>query len=291
LGFGSLEDAANPFVEFFNEDGSSDTPRKSTIIRAIFDYLKEINKNKAGNYFGLFGGLAGFFQSWRDLFSGNCEFGAKKTYFDLSKNGIDSWKAMYDIFASHFSNDNGFGTGVYSRAGQTGAGVFGLTASTAGIISTVYELINTQHQNGWDTTGDWVTKLTDSGTDFGKSAYEVYELARYGKSATSVYSPVTKWMTLVDTVAATGGQTIKSIGKYSADGKWDLDDTCLTAVESSVSGLYAMVKGLSFGLISEDTTGVSAEDISNGLENWARDAGKALGNWCIEHNCTWLLGK
>lgn len=172
LSFGGSQDGQNPFFGYINEDGGASGTKKSDVVKAFLDYLKEVGSNEAGNYFGLLGGFAGFYGSWMDLFSGNCEYGAKKTYFDLSKNSVDTWKSMYDIFANHFSYGNDFGTGIYSRVGQTAAGAFGLTASTAGIVSTVNELINTQHQNGWDTAGDWIAKLTDSSTDFGKDAYE-----------------------------------------------------------------------------------------------------------------------
>ena len=73
-----------------------------------------------------------------------------------------------------------------------------------------------------------------------------------------------------------------NIMKMKADGQWTIDDTAQTMLDSSTAGLYKMIDKLSFGLISEKTTNVSAQQISDALKNgavkWGTDAGMRVVN-------------
>jgi hypothetical protein len=240
-------------------------------------------------------GLAGAFhdlkKSWNEFFSGKWDYGVESAYFDLGKNLLGFWKQIYDTAADKFSLENAFGTGIFSKTGQVTVGGIGALGSLFGVGSDIYKLLNTDYQSGWEATGDLISTLTSSGGETTKDIYETYRLAKYGKEAsTGPYSPAGLWLTFAETVTSAGGQAFKSIGKYSADGNWDMKDTGRTGIEIGVSGLWAMINGLSFGIV-ENVTGATADSISQGLEDWATGVGKNLGNWCVENNCTWILGK
>ncbi len=96
-----------------------------------------------------------------------------------------------------------------------------------------------------------------------------------------LYSPLTFYSTIAKSYLSAFSQGFTSYEKYSADGVWDLGDTGKTGIEFGVTGLYSMLNSLSFGLISEKTTGVSAEEISTGIENWATDVGTGAGNYIV----------
>ena len=56
-------------------------------------------------------------------------------------------------------------------------------------------------------------------------------------------------------------------------------DTASTGIEASVAGLYAMLSSLTFGIISENFTGVSAKDVSDFLKNRAGNIGVEAGEY------------
>ena len=96
-----------------------------------------------------------------------------------------------------------------------------------------------------------------------------------------LYSPTLFYSTIAKGYISASSQGFKSYEKYIEDGAWDLNDSGRSAVEIGMSGLYSRADVLTFGLISDKTTGVTADDISNGLETWASNVRKGVGDYIL----------
>lgn len=105
--------------------------------------------------------------------------------------------------------------------------------------------------------------------------------------ANGVVSPLKIYTTIAKGYIAAFAQGFKSIDEYSADGVWDAGDTGALGIDFASKGLYTMVnsfhKMFTFGLSLEDTTGVSAEDVSSGLKDMAGGIGTDAGEYILNN--------
>ena len=118
------------------------------------------------------------------------------------------------------------------------------------------------------------THVVDMGTD-------IYDWVSKADTK-GMYTPAGIYGTIASSYIESGSVAYKDIMKMKADGQWTIDDTAQTMLDSSTAGLYKMIDKLSFGLISEKTTNVSAQQISDTLKNgavkWGTDAGMRVVN-------------
>lgn len=90
-----------------------------------------------------------------------------------------------------------------------------------------------------------------------------------------------------ETLIGSAAQGSKSIGKYLEDGNWDLMDTAQTGVDVAVVGLSKIVFGVTalftYGVVSEETLGIDAQNMSDGLKELAKNVGKNAGQYIVDH--------
>lgn len=62
-----------------------------------------------------------------------------------------------------------------------------------------------------------------------------------------LWTPLDVYSAICEATVRSGAQLIRSVGKYSKDGNWDLNDTAETALDVSMAGIYGISHSLSFG--------------------------------------------
>ncbi len=203
---------------------------------------------------------------------------------DVASDSAGFWESLYKFAKVKYKEqiDLGKGVGLFSDKGQKGVGCISFAGDVTGLISKLIDATVKEYDNWWETVGEY---LGIGGNLFktGQSGKDLWNLFHGVKPEISkgLYSPAALWGIFADTCFSTFSQVFTSIGEYSADGKWTTDDTAATLVDTSVSGLYAIIKGLSFGTVSEKTTGISAQDISDYLQNWAKEKGRDIGEFIL----------
>lgn len=193
---------------------------------------------------------------------------------DLGGSSCSLWKAMYDQL-----EDQGRGW-FFTDPGQKTADGIGLTGDALQAAASLYGAVDTIRNSDMGLAGD-VGELIDAGSDTGDLIQSITELGK--ASPEGVYTPAKIYTTIYESYLDAIGQGLKSYDKYSADGQWDLRDTGATGVEAGVTGLYKMAECLTFGVISEETTGVSSEEISGVLESWAENRGREAGEYIMNN--------
>ena len=107
------------------------------------------------------------------------------------------------------------------------------------------------------------------------------EILTMGNDSKGIYTPSSLYASIAKGYISALGQAFKSYEDYSADGEWSGMDTGATMVDASVDGLYSMVDALTFGLISEESTQVSADQISDSLKSWASGIGDRSAHYIL----------
>lgn len=199
-------------------------------------------------------------------------------WFDLSDKSIGLWTGFYK-YLKVFYNEAG---NIFSIGNQTKVEGLGLGGNILGLISSIFGIAdtidNTENPDAAGVIGQ-LFGVGDDAVDIWESCKELQNVG--DASSSGIYTPLKLYTSIAKSYLEAIGQGFSSYDKYSADGSWDLGDTAATGIESSVSGLYAMASALTFGLVSEGTTGVSADDISSFLENSCGDIGTRAGNYIM----------
>ncbi len=209
--------------------------------------------------------LFGFFTGDKKGWSGFADL------CDLGKSSSDLWKALYKKMD--------VGGLLEGRWGSKVAGL-GVVASTVGLLGKIAEAAGGDNSTGWNIASN----VFDAGSgvfDLGKS---IYEFKNFGKLTESgLWTSAGQWATLGETVTSTISQALESIGKYSADGTWDLGDTAATGIDSAMAGLEKLISGVTFGTISAKTFGTDTDQMSDAVKNWAGNTGKSAGEYILNN--------
>ncbi len=199
-----------------------------------------------------------FFETlWGDEGKGAVGF-AK--WLDLADTSSDVWKSMYEMFEKAFEDNPGIDA-FREKFGKWAGGV-GLTGDALGFIGS---LIDTLTVDGKTVDEMW-NSFQEMGRDLLDTIGDGYELF-FDPDKSGIYGKVGSTVILAQTAFSFIGESISSWQEYYADGEWDMGDTGALMIDSSISGLAALIEGVTFGLVSEDTTGISADDISNGIKD------------------------
>ena len=106
----------------------------------------------------------------------------------------------------------------------------------------------------------------------------------------SIWSPLDIYSTVASIGIKSSAQLVKSVDKYSADGKWDLKDTGETFIDTSMVGIKTFSNKLTFGLDdlifgAIDQTGGKVGYVDQAIQGYkilANNIGTAIGNWWID---------
>lgn len=201
--------------------------------------------------------------------------------FDLFDNSVGLWTGFYDYLKTKY-NEVGE---IFSKENQKYVKGMDIVSSVAAYISSLFGAIDTIQTS--EDMGD-VGKV---GVIFGtnKNAVSLWEailkLIYSGDKTPNIttksgcYSPLSFYAAILKGYISAISQGFASVDEYSADGEWSVMDTASTGIEASVAGLYAMLSSLTFGIISENFTGVSAKDVSDFLKNRAGNIGVEAGEY------------
>ena len=241
-------------------------------LKALFKWADKLGISSQS---GLAGSGLSYVDALYAFFSGDMKgLTGAQDWCRLGDKSIGLWTDFYDYLNKFY---NGSGT-LFSAANQTKVAGIGLAGSLIGLCGAAAGVADTiQNTDNMGTAGKigHILGLGDEVTDVAGSAAKLGGLGK-GKG---LYTPLSKYLTIAKGYTAFASQGFLSYEKYMADGVWDMEDTAATGVDSSVAGLYAMVDSLTFGLISEDTTGVSAEEISESLKDFGKETGSRAGNY------------
>lgn len=250
--------------------------RISSIIKSI---LKWKDKTKSDNTAGITKDGLSYLESLYKFIHGDMSgLTAADNWCDLCSNSMGLWKGFYG-YLKKFYNETG---NIFSIANQkkvAGLGIFaGFVGWGGDIFGAVDTIKNTENMGIAGKMG----KIIGTG-DNAVNIWEGIENLRHvgDKTSSGIYSPLSLYATIAKGYISAFSQGLSSFEEHSADGKWDMGDTAATGVESSVEGLYSMISSLTFGLVSEGTTGISADDVSHTLENVEDDIGTRAGEYIM----------
>lgn len=239
-------------MQYFKSKGKFTGDEESSMMATGMGYLKD-----------LFGFYTGDKKGWSGL----------ADLCDLGKSSSDLWTALYKKMD--------IGGLLEGRWGTKVAGL-GIAASSVGLLGKIAEAICGDNSTGWNITAN----IFDAGSgifDVGQSIYEFKNFAKLAESSQGLWTSAGQWATLGETVTSTLSQAFKSIGKYSADGKWDLGDTAATGIDSAITGLEKLISGVTFGTISAKTFGTDTDQMSDAVKNWAGNTGKSAGDYIVNN--------
>ncbi|MCD7814309.1 MAG: hypothetical protein LUH20_09760 [Lachnospiraceae bacterium] len=273
------------------EAGNSDDADSSNGIDTFLNYILDFGKkyltifnkffgdDEAGlgsKFFSYFKNLFGFFSGDKSGLTGVSD------WFDLASGSSNLWnsiysymKKTYDALDDKSQYNNLVGAwGDSSDAIGVGGSLFGLFA---GIMDTADTLLS-----GETTIGERIASIIDGASgliDVVKAIYNVGHTVARGL----LFSATDLWATFAKTITSSVSQLAKSISNYLEDGTWDLGDTGATGVEMAVAGLTTMISALTLGIISPETFGTTAEDISSALEGFTEDLGTWIGELILSY--------
>lgn len=265
---------------------SNESEKDKQFLSIIKSTLKWADETDSDPNPGIINDGLSYIESLLQFFTGDkTGLTGAKDWFDLGDNSISLWAEFYDYLKDFY---NGAGN-TFSLSNQEKVAELRVVAGTFGLISSIFgaaDIIGNTENIG---TAGITSEILEGGSNVVDIWGGIEKLKHVGDTATNittrdgVYSPLSFYTTIAKGYISSIAQGFSSYEKYSADGKWDLGDTGATGIESAVSGLYSMIQSLTFGLVSDKTTGVSSEEISAGLENWASDIGDRAGNYIV-HN-------
>lgn len=201
--------------------------------------------------------------------------------FDLGDKSIGLWKGFYDYLKDFYQ-----GAGkTFSINNQYIAAKIGIVGGILGGIGGLCGAVDTINNTDNIGTAGVIGKILGVGDNVVDIGVDIEKMKNIGKSVdTRVYSPTMCYTTIAKSYLSAISQGFTSYDKYSADGVWDLKDTAATGLEASVSGLGTMIDTLTFGLVSERTTGISSEEVSECFSKLANNAGTRAGNYILNNS-------
>lgn len=213
----------------------------------------------------------GFFTGEKKGWSGAAD------YCGLFDSSVGLWKGFYDLAAGTLTEaqKKGIKTGLFSKKGETAVAGLNLAGDTFGFLEAIFEANSKFGEN--DIYNNAANYL-ESGDELFKVGKDIYGIAKTKVKPGASYLYEATVSGVVDATA----QTVRSIGKYSADGKWDSNDTAATGVDMSVAGLYGIVDSLSFGHADFIFHTDNPQDIADGLKGWAEDTGTKIGHFIVD---------
>lgn len=203
----------------------------------------------------------------------------------LAQSSLEVWTEMYDWLGQQSRNS---GASAFNDEIKGKVKAFGIVSSALGLSASVLAASEKLDEKKW-------YKIVSDYMDCGKDVFSIVEDVYKFKdnpiaklSEGGVYSPLAAYSAIGKACVASVSQLVRSIGEYSSDGAWSLDDTANTGIDFATAGLYELTHFVTLGLdkviysaISKAMGGdgnVGAKDIADGFKNIGDTIGNAIGN-------------
>lgn len=265
------------------ESGTTADPTKTFInsmlkfYKSLFAALGKVTDDSVLKFLKpIFGYMGSFFSFFSDIFGGGSDvYGTSADLCDLGKDSINLWEGIYKVLTP---DDPQIAKQYKNLWGAKVAGA-GIVASVIGMVGKITEAIGNNGTWG-EKASSWIDAVGESG-DIAESIYNLKHLADDTKTK-GIYTKEGLWLTFADTCFSVLSQTTKSVDKYYQDGSWDWNDTAATGIDISICGLNEIASGLTFGLVTtESVFGMTPEELSQGIQNFAGKLGKEIGNFIV----------
>lgn len=226
----------------------------STVQKTYRDKKSDKENNDHRTWFSYVNSLLSFF------------FGDKKGSEGLSKwctlvgDSADVWGLLYTLV----------GGGRTLPGVDYGVAIAGSAAKFAGSI---IKVLDTRGESSAQTIADIVDCI-------GQGSEVVSSICNKSEG---LITPAGIYSTVVKSTTSFLAELIRSTEEYTADGVYDIGEIGATGVKSAIHGLYSMTSDLvsmaTGGTVDlEGVSGVSADDISDGMINFGENLGKSVGN-------------
>lgn len=250
------------------------------LIKKLLKFTSKVSDDKnLGAISALFSYLYSLYNFGDSSLNGKTFGEGFADWCDIGKNSSGILSAIYKWYKNDLTQKNTWNEIEGIKLGKKVAGV-SVASSILGLIGKIVEASNKKNTTTMGRIADGLDASTGI-TDLVKSLYELKNFEKLSKIQSGIHSTAGKWVVLCDTTLSFFGQTIRSADKYYADGVWDMGDTGKTGVEASIKGLDSLASGLTFGLVSLETFGTSAEETSKAMENFAEGIGEWIGKKII----------
>lgn len=257
-----------------------------TFVDWVETFLK-LDKDGIG---GFLGEGVSYIDAFLDLFGGDVQgVSGAKAICNLFDKSVSLWKSGYDYLKDFYHEAGNF----FGKGGQAIVEGLGLAGASVGALTEYLDALDFQDKG--------IGKIVSGFVDFAKasvpvveSAYKLDHIKDVASLATDKlgpYSALGIYGSIGEAALSFISQTSESIDRYSKDGVWDSKDTAYLLVDSSVSGIYGLANGLTFGLLDVAMDGLNmltggqplaegetyADRASEGLKAGAEWLGKAIG--------------
>ena len=246
-------------------------------------YLKEVKEKKgAGNILGLGGKGLSYAEDLYNFLKGDKKgLSGASDLCSLGDSSCEVWNGLYKVVENKYKD-------AFKKAGDVPTPYGARMTNISGSVSVIGDLFglggdlfdamdSSKNPTGADKNAAFI-KSTTHVVDMGTDIYDWVSKA----DTKGMYTPAGIYGTIASSYIESGSVAYRDVMKLKADGQWTIDDTAQTMLDSSTAGLYKMIDKMSFGLISEKTTNVSAQQISDTLKNgavkWGTDAGMRVVN-------------
>ncbi|MBR1707274.1 MAG: hypothetical protein IJ719_00405 [Clostridia bacterium] len=260
--------------------GAGHTGQSISLLKAL---LKIGDKSDSSDIAGLGAEGIAYLQAVYKFFAGDKKgLTGARDLFNLGDKSVSSWTELYDYLKDNKTD------GIFSLTNQKRVATLDIAGGAFGLVSSAFDVANTIKSGDAGTAGiiGEIIGAGDSAVDIWGGVEKLIHVGDEAANITTregLYSPLSLYSTTAKGYLSAVSQGFKSYDKYTADGSFTVMDAGRTGVESSVKGLYSMVEGLSFGFLSEDTTGVSADEVSQAIEDFAEDTGTKAGQYVLDN--------
>lgn len=216
------------------------------------------------------GGLVASFGSYYQKLVECCDGDAENAWviyseaFELTETGINGWEEFLKLLKYY-----------YDLKKIPGEDVVGLSGDFLSIIAAILEAIGKDYDTVGERIGEAIKNIGGSITDFGAAILKMLE--KGASAAVSIYAGIAK------AILASYGQFIESLEEYAKDGSFNLGDVADTGVDVAVAGLAALISTVTKGIISENTTGITEEEVREQLKNSADQLGKDAAEYIMNN--------
>lgn len=252
------------------EETTIDEKSPEELVNRMLELAKALLKVDDGDTEKDIGGLAASLLSYlkklAELIDGDAENGLvlSSEALELASGSVDLWDKLAELL-KYF----------YELKDIPGVEEVGLVGELCALIASILEAAGKDYDSVGEQIGEAIKKIGGSITDLGAVIYKLLE--KGATAAVSIYAGIAK------AILASYGQFIESLEEYAKDGSFDLGDVADTGVDVAIEGLAALISTATLGIISENTTGMTAEEVREKLKESADQLGKDAAEYIMNN--------